>query len=60
MRRAPTRDGEAIVEALAAFCRGRGVYTVVDMVQAVGTLVVEVGDVDMIATSGHKPLFVLP
>lgn len=48
------------VKALAAFCRARGIYTVVDAVQAVGTLDVDVADlgVDMLATSGHKALFV--
>lgn len=48
------------VKALAAFCRARGIYTVVDAVQAVGTLQVDVADlgVDMLATSGHKALFV--
>ncbi len=48
------------VKALAAFCRARGIYTVVDAVQAVGTLEVNVADlgVDMLATSGHKALFV--
>jgi selenocysteine lyase/cysteine desulfurase len=48
------------VKALAAFCRERGIYTVVDAVQAVGTLQVDVADlgVDMLATSGHKALFV--
>ncbi len=48
------------VKALAAFCRERGIYTVVDAVQAVGTLEVDVADlgVDMLATSGHKALFV--
>ena len=48
------------VKALAAFCRERGIYTVVDAVQAVGTLNVDVADlgIDMLATSGHKALFV--
>ncbi len=48
------------VKTLAAFCRARGIYTVVDAVQAVGTLEVNVADlgVDMLATSGHKALFV--
>ncbi len=48
------------VKALAAFCRERGIYTVVDAVQAVGTLEVDVANlgVDMLATSGHKALFV--
>jgi len=48
------------VKALAAFCRERGIYTVVDAVQAVGTLQVNVADlgIDMLATSGHKALFV--
>jgi len=48
------------VKALAAFCRARSIYTVVDAVQAVGTLDVDVADlgVDMLATSGHKALFV--
>jgi cysteine desulfurase/selenocysteine lyase len=48
------------VKALATFCRERGIYTVVDAVQAVGTINVDVGDlgVDLLATSGHKALFV--
>jgi len=48
------------VKALAAFCRARGIHTVVDAVQAVGTVNVDVADlgVDMLATSGHKALFV--
>ena len=48
------------VKALARFCRARGIYTVVDAVQAVGTLAVDVADlgVDMLASSGHKALFV--
>jgi cysteine desulfurase/selenocysteine lyase len=48
------------IKTLAAFCRERGIYTVVDAVQAVGTLDVDVADlgVDILATSGHKALFV--
>ena len=48
------------IKRLAAFCRERSIYTVVDAVQAVGTLNVDVADlgVDMLATSGHKALFV--
>lgn len=48
------------VKALATFCRDRGIYTVVDAVQAVGTINVDVADlgVDLLATSGHKALFV--
>jgi cysteine desulfurase/selenocysteine lyase len=48
------------VKALATFCRERGIYTVVDAVQAVGTINVDVADlgVDLLATSGHKALFV--
>jgi cysteine desulfurase/selenocysteine lyase len=48
------------VKTLATFCRERDIYTVVDAVQAVGTINVDVADlgVDLLATSGHKALFV--
>jgi selenocysteine lyase/cysteine desulfurase len=48
------------LKAIAGFCRSRGIYTVVDAVQATGTLKIDVADlgIDMLATSGHKALFV--
>ncbi len=48
------------VKSIAGFCRPRGIYTVVDAVQATGTLRIDVADlgIDMLATSGHKALFV--
>jgi selenocysteine lyase/cysteine desulfurase len=47
------------VQAIGEFCRPREIYTVVDAVQALGTLQVDVAGmgIDMLATSGHKALF---
>jgi len=48
------------VKAIGAFCRERGILTIVDAVQGIGTLRVDAADlgVDMLASSGHKALFV--
>ncbi len=47
------------IEALVKLCRERGIYTVVDAVQAVGTMKVDVRELgmDILCTSGHKSLF---
>ena len=48
------------IKAIVEYCRPRGIYTIVDAVQAVGTLQVDVKDLgcDMLSTSGHKAMFV--
>ncbi len=47
------------IKRIVEFCRARGIYTVVDAVQSVGTLQVDVQDwgADVLCTSGHKSLF---
>ncbi|MGI6358348.1 MAG: aminotransferase class V-fold PLP-dependent enzyme [Bacillota bacterium] len=47
------------IKRLVKLCRERGIYTVVDAVQSVGTMQVDVKDwgVDVLCTSGHKSLF---
>lgn len=47
------------VKSIVEFCRSRGIYTVVDAVQSVGTLQVDVKDLgmDILCASGHKSLF---
>ncbi len=47
------------VKSIVDFCKGRGIYTVVDAVQSVGTMVVDVKKLgmDILCTSGHKSLF---
>jgi len=48
------------LKSIANFCRKHDIYTVIDAVQAVGTINVNVKSlgVDMLCTSGHKALFV--
>jgi len=48
------------IKAISALCRKRGIYTVVDAVQGIGTLRVDVKELgpDMLSSSGHKALFV--
>lgn len=47
------------IKAIVDYCRQRGIYTVIDAVQSVGTLEVDVRDMgmDVLCTSGHKSLF---
>ena len=47
------------IKAIAAYCRERNIFTVVDAVQSVGTLQVDVKNlgIDVLCTSGHKSLF---
>ncbi len=47
------------IKSLVEFCRERGIYTVVDAVQSVGTMQVDVQELgmDILCTSGHKSLF---
>lgn len=46
------------IEAIAAFCRSQGIFTVVDAVQTVGTLELDIRNwsVDILCASGHKAL----
>jgi selenocysteine lyase/cysteine desulfurase len=48
------------MKAISRFCRERGIYSVVDAVQGTGTLRIDVKELDMdiMATGGHKGLFV--
>lgn len=48
------------IKAIVDYCRPRGIYTIVDAVQSVGTLQVDVKDLgcDILCTSGHKAMFV--
>ncbi|TVQ26623.1 MAG: aminotransferase class V-fold PLP-dependent enzyme [Spirochaetaceae bacterium] len=47
------------IESIVRYCRDRGIYTVVDAVQSVGTLDVDVKalGMDILCTSAHKSLF---
>ena len=47
------------IKAIVDFCKPRGITTVIDAVQSVGTLDVDVQDLgmDILCTSGHKSLF---
>ncbi len=47
------------VKAIVDYCREKGIYTVVDAVQSVGTMQVDVKELgmDILCSSGHKSLF---
>ena len=47
------------LEAIGRFCREKGIYTVVDAVQSVGTVEIDVKkcNIDILCGSGHKYLF---
>jgi selenocysteine lyase/cysteine desulfurase len=47
------------IKAISEFCKKKGVYTVVDAVQSIGTAKLDVKElgIDILCTSGHKALF---
>lgn len=47
------------IKAISRFCRENNIYLVVDAVQSIGTMNIDVGDldVDFLCSSGHKAMF---